>query len=148
MTMKMKESPMPVVVVLAIVLVMALGSAIWNRFVKSATVTETLPQICRSVRSNQVQAKSTYIGKRLTTTGEVLSVKEHVIWYTPRYSKTSYVVALSVDQITVHASTYSKESIKELSVGKTISVSGEITTAFYRANGCVISIENAIFSNP
>lgn len=102
-----------------------------------ATIEESLPQICRAAKDNSVRANETYVNKRLSTSGEILSISEG---YSPRYR-----VLMKAGDINIHAGTETQNGVKQLSAGTTTEVLGTITAVTVDFYGCSIALEDATF---
>ena len=102
-----------------------------------AIVKETLPQICVAAKENRIRANDFYAGKGLVARGEVMAVNDGI---QPRYR-----VYMRSGKISIHAGTENPLGVKQLTVGKTASVSGTIADLSYDYQGCSISLRDARF---
>lgn len=100
-------------------------------------ITESLPQICQAAKDNPVRANDLYGNKNLATSGKVSVIREG---FQPRYR-----VLVYSGKIAVHAGTDNQLSIKHLSTGQTVRVSGVVTDVAYDFNGCSVSLKDATF---
>jgi len=100
-------------------------------------VTDTLAQICQTTENNPIRANDTYVGKRLVTTAKIQMIREN---FRPRYT-----VFLDAGSVPIYADTDNKASVASLIVGKTIRVSGVITSVSDGIGRCSISLKDATF---
>lgn len=137
--MKLLIKTLPIVGVLALAGCAGLDQVVKN--VQTATapalVKETLPQICQAAKDNKVRANDSYVNRGLSVTGEVMSINEG---FQPHYR-----VYMKADKINVHAGTENQLAVKQLTVGKTATVVGTITSVSYDYQGCSVALKDATF---
>lgn len=137
--MKQLMKALPLAGVLALTGCVTLDKAV--RDIHSATapavINDTLPQICQAVKDNRVRANDYYVGKVLSTSGEVASINEG---FQPRYR-----VFMKSGKINVHAGTENQFAIKQLTVGRPAYVTGTITDVSYDFYGCSVALKDARF---
>ncbi len=116
-----------------------LNKAINNKQTVTAPtlINDTLPQICLAARNNRVVASDLYVNKELAIKGEVISISEG---FQPRYR-----VFIKSGKIAVHAGTENKLAVKQVAVGRSVSVTGTITDVSYDYQGCSVSLKDARF---
>jgi hypothetical protein len=100
-------------------------------------VSESLPQICQAAKENKARANDYYSKKRYSTSGEVRTINEG---FQPKYR-----VYIRSGKVSIHAGTDSLAATKQLSVGKSTTVSGVITDVSYDYQGCSVTLRDATF---
>ena len=137
--MKLLIKTLPIVGVLALAGCAGLDQVVKN--VQTATapalIKETLPQICQAAKDNKVRANDSYANRGLSVTGEVMSINEG---FQPPYR-----VYRKADKINVHAGTANLRALTQLTVGKTATVVGTITSVSYDYQGCSVALKDATF---
>jgi outer membrane murein-binding lipoprotein Lpp len=100
-------------------------------------VKESLPQICQAAKENKVRANEYYAKKRYSTSGEVRTINEG---FQPKYR-----VYIRSGKVSIHAGTDNLNATRQLSVGKSTTVSGVITDVSYDYQGCSVSLKESTF---
>lgn len=111
----------------------------------SPAVTKDAPsKICQIAKDNQIRASETYANRGFSATGKVTSIDDSP--FPPRYS---VLIDIS-NKVKVGASTDSLSSVKDLTIGNPVKVTGTITSISNTGDkylGCMIHLKNSSFQN-
>ncbi len=109
-----------------------------------ALTNDTPSKICQMAKDNQVRATETYANSGFSATGKVTSISDSA--FPPRYS---VLIDIS-NKVKVGASTDSLNSVKDLTIGNPVKVTGTITSISNTGDkylGCMIHLKNSSFQN-